>query len=579
MQTYCRDVQRGRRPAGELEKLAVERHQRDLKAAKRRGYWFDEREAASAVMFFALLKHSKGEWAGQRFDLAPWQVFLVWVLFGWKRIADGCRRFRSAYVEVARKNGKSTLAAGIGLFLFAGDLEPGAEVYTAATKRAQAGIIHGEAVRMVSRSPSLKRQIQTVKNNLSCAATESKYEPLGRDSHTEDGLNVHGALLDELHAHPDRGMYDVLDSATGARRQPLILSITTAGFDPGPDSIAWELHEYTARILRGQLRDDTWFGVIYSLDEGDDWQDERTWPKANPNLGVSVRLDDLRAMVAKAKASPAAQNNVKTKRLNIWTASKTRWLDQSVWDACAAEPEPDDGRAWYAGLDLSSTDDLTAFVRVCRRPDPDAEPEIDPDAGDDDAGEEQQTGEIQASLSDLWDVHATLWVPEDTIHRLEIEGRPSYRQWERAGLLHPVPGPVIDPAHVRADILRDCEHLDLREIAYDPWEAQETAIRLEEDHGLTMVQCRQGFRSMSGPMKHTEKLLRLARVRHGNHPVLSWMFNNVEVKSDPAGNIKPIKPEHGSSQKIDGIVALIMAVSRAMLQPPEGYYNEGLMTL
>ena len=279
---YIDDVLKGRIVAGRLVRLAVERHQRDLKTAKDRGLRFDPKAAKRVLDFFGRLRHSKGEWAGQPFVLAPWQAFILWVVFGWMR-ADGSRRFRTAYHEVSRKNGKSTLAAGVGLYLFAADQEAGAEVYTAATKRDQARIVHSEAVRMVASSPGLSRFITTFKDNLSLLRTGSKYEPLGADADTMDGLNISGAIIDELHAHPTRKVWDVIETGTGARRQPLLFAITTAGFDR--HSVCWEQHDYGVKVLEGVIEDDTFFAYIAALDPEDDWQDASVWIKANPNLG------------------------------------------------------------------------------------------------------------------------------------------------------------------------------------------------------------------------------------------------------------------------------------------------------
>ncbi|GAH39281.1 unnamed protein product, partial [marine sediment metagenome] len=313
---YMRGVEDGSIPAGRLVRLAVERHVRDLVEGPKRGLHWDRQAAQHAIDFFGFLKHSKGEWAGQPFLLEPWEQWLLWMIFGWKR-ADGLRRFRTAYIEVARKNGKTTWGAGLGLYLLVADGEPGAEIYSAATKREQARLSHGEAVRMVRSSRALSRMVGVVKDNLHIRATASKYEPLGADANTMDGLNVHAAIIDELHAHRNRRVVDVLETATGARRQPLICEITTAGSDQ--TSICYEHHEYARQILEGTIDDDSWFAYIACLDEEDDWLDEEAWKKANPNLGVSVKLDSLRRTAQKAKRLPAAQNAFRRLHLNEWT--------------------------------------------------------------------------------------------------------------------------------------------------------------------------------------------------------------------------------------------------------------------
>src|SRR5512139_2470424 len=287
---YIDDVVAGRVSACHWVQQAAQRHIDDLEHGAERGLHFDQDAAEHVLKFFTILRHSKGEWAGRLIELEPWQQFLLWTLFGWKR-ADGTRRFRTAYIEVARKNGKSTMGAGIGLYLLAADGEPGAEIYSAATKRDQARITHLEAVRMVRSSPMLKRRIRTFRDNLNIEGTASKFEPLGADADTTDGLNIHGAIVDEIHAHKTREMWDRLDTATGARRQPLMFGITTAGYDR--QSLCWTLNEYSKKVLDRVIDDDTFFGLIYTLDEGDDWQDEKTWIKANPNLNVSKKIDDL----------------------------------------------------------------------------------------------------------------------------------------------------------------------------------------------------------------------------------------------------------------------------------------------
>src|SRR5512139_2609270 len=333
-QDYIENVLSGRQVACKWVHLAVERHVKDLDTGAERGLTFDQTEAKKAIAFFSLLKHSKGEWAGQIIDLEPWQQFILWVLFGWKR-ADGTRRFRAAYQEIARKNGKSTMGAGIGLYLLAADGEPGAEIYSAATKRDQARITHLEAVRMVRSSPMLKRRIRTFRYNLNIENTASKFEPLGADADTTDGLNIHGAIVDEIHAHKTREMWDKIDTATGARRQPLMFGITTAGYDR--QSLCWTLNEYSKKVLDRVIDDDTFFGLIYTLDDGshggdpDDWQDETTWIKSNPNLNVSKKIDDLRRKCQRATEMPSAQNSFLRLELNVWTQSETKWMPIEHW--------------------------------------------------------------------------------------------------------------------------------------------------------------------------------------------------------------------------------------------------------
>src|SRR5690606_33938454 len=307
-------------------------------------------------------------------ELQPWQQFRIGAVFGWMRedpeTGEASRRFRTAYNEVARKNGKSTEAAGIGLYMLDADGEPGAEVYSAATRRDQARIVWDEAARMVERSPALRKRVNVLRGrgNMHILETHSKFEPLGADVDGLDGLNIHCAIVDELHAHRTREVWDVLETATGARRQSLIWAITTAGFDR--EGICYELRDYSVQVLEGAIQDDTWFAYIATIDEGDDPFDEAVWVKANPNLGLSVKLDDMHRLALKAKTVPTALNNFLTKRLNVWTQQATRWIDPDLWvENAGVVPAKEleeklKGAVCYGGLDLSSTTDFTAWVMV-----------------------------------------------------------------------------------------------------------------------------------------------------------------------------------------------------------------------
>lgn len=556
---YIQGVLSGEVVACKWVKLAVERHLRDLECGPQRGLYFDEDAAQHILDFFRFLKHSKGEWAGQIVGLELWQQFFLWVLFGWKR-EDGTRRFRTAYQEVARKNGKTTIAAGVGLYLFDADEEPGAEIYTAATKRDQARIAHSEATRMVKASPSLRKRIRTFKDNLNILDSAAKFEPLGQDADSLDGLNVHGAIVDEVHAHKNRELWDILDTATGSRRQPLMFAITTAGFDR--HSLCWQLHEYLEKVLTGVLEDDTFFGIIYTLDqevkdsegntleEGDDWQDERCWVKANPNLGVSKKLDDMQRKAHMAKEMPTALNNFLRKELNVWTQSETKWLPVESWKKCAAMVDTDGlrGRICYGGLDLSSNTDVTAFVLV-----------FPPEQAD-----------------EPYQIVCRFWIPQDSMRERSRRDRVPYDVWVRQGFINATPGNVIDYDFIVADIDELAQRYDIGEIAFDRWGATKMYQTLE-DARMTMVQFGQGFASMSPPMKELEKLILSNGIAHGGNPVLTWMADNLVARTDPAGNIKPDKEK--STEKIDGMVALIMGLDRAIRHAPSVYENQGIREL
>lgn len=537
---YARDVVDGTIVACKWTSLACERYFHDLKHGDERGLWFDRETAVAAIHFFHLLKHSKGEWAGQYIKLEPWQQFIVWNAFGWMR-EDGTRRFRTIWEEVARKNGKSTVGAGFGLKLAFADLEPGAEVYSAATKRDQARIVHSEAIRMVKKNSILRKHIRVYKDNLHMEASASKYEPLGADTDSTDGLNVHGILADEVHAWRSREMWDVLETATGSRRQPMIVAITTAGMDRL--SVCYEKHEYTRKVLEGwedgSFVDDSWFGIIYTIDDEDDWRDEACWIKANPNLGVSKKWDDMRMKALRAAKMPAAQNNFKRRELNIWVQGETKWMDMESWRECEGKiqaldlPERLKGRTGYGGLDLSSTSDVTAFVMVF------------PDD------------------KDNLDVVCRFWVPEDAVMQRSQEGT-HYAEWVRDGYIEATPGNVVDYDWIFEQLEEDADTFDIDQMAFDRWGAARV-VQVLEKQGMTMVQFGQGYASMSPPMKELERLIGAKKIRHGNNPVLTWMADNLVARMDPAGNIKPDKER--SREKIDGVVALIMAIDLALRHP------------
>lgn len=549
---YVEDVLNGTITAGRLVRLACARHRKDLETGHERGLIFDEEAGARAIEFFGFLHHSKGEWAGEVFELAGWQAFIVWSLFGWKIKASGLRRFRNAYDEIARKNGKSTLAAGIGLLLFIADGEPGAEVYTAATKRDQAKITHGEAERMVKASPGLRKIIRIVRDNMHVPDTASKFEPLGADADTMDGLNIHGAVVDELHAHKTRAVLDVIETATGARRQPLIFKITTAGYDR--TSVCWDDHIYAIQILEGTIEDDAFFAFIASIDEDDDWRDPAVWPKANPNLGISAKLDDLQVKCTKAREMATAQNAFRRLHLNEWTEQSVRWLDIEKWDKCpkVMDPEQLAGRTCYGGLDLSTKIDLTARALVFP-PEPDDE-----------------TKTYQALLQ--------FFLPEDNMKERVERDRVPYDVWARAGLITLTPGNVIDYAFIRETVQQDAKRYNLIEMGYDPWNATQLAVQLVED-GIEMVEVRQGPKSMAEPTKELEALVKSRRLNSGGNPVLRWNAANVTVRTDPNDNYMPDKAK--SYERIDGIVALLMGLGRAIVSANSQsvYTSRGLTIL
>lgn len=532
---YARGVIDGTIVAGGWVRKACERHLRDLEDAHERGLYFDAETAARVSRFFGGLKHSKGEWAGQSLHLEPWQEFIVGSLFGWKR-ADGSRRFRVAYVEVPRKNGKSLLAAGVGLYLAFYDNEGGAEVYAAATKRDQAKIVWGDARAIVLAVPTMKKKITVPKTERAIGSmfdetTRSKFEPLGQDADSLDGLNIHGAIVDELHAHKARGMWDVIQTATGARRQPLTFAITTAGYDR--NSVCYEQHRYGEQILDELFEDDTFFVYIASWDEEDDWQTPEAWAKANPNYGISVKVDDLERKAEKAKQIPGEQNAFLRLHGNVWTEQATRWLDLDLWDAGNADPDTLTGRACYAGV-VSSEEDLTALA--------------------------------------LWfpdgagggDVVASFFMPEDNVGEKVRQTNVPLDRWAEDGWIEATEGNVVDYDTIRKRLNDLQEVFDIREVAVRQHSTTQLMTQLVGD-GFAVVPINRGFPGMSAATKEVERLLTAHKLRHGGQPVLRWQASNIAIRQDADGEKRPDRENSGGS--IVGMEALIIAVARALVQP------------
>lgn len=525
-----------------LVRLARQRHLKDLDEASQRDIYFDQKAADQAVQFFKLLRHTKAEWAGQHFAPSPWQEHdVIRPLFGWKR-KDGTRRFRVAYLEVARKNGKSSMAAAIGNKLFLNDHEPGAEVYTAATKRDQARITHDESkaqVRGLLRDdPRLKRIIVVSRDNLAIPSMRCKYEPLGQDADTMDGLNVHGAIIDELHMHKTPDVWNVLETATAARRQPLLFGITTAGFDR--NSICWHLHDYAAKVLDGTIEDDSFFGYICSLDEKDDWKDSKLWIKANPNLDVTVKTDDLMRKFKKARESPTFENEFKRLHLNVWTQQHTKWLSMEQWDRCVGHVDPSalKKKECYGGLDLAPKRDLSSLVLVFR-------------------------------IGDRYKVLPFFWMPEENVRENERRDRLPYSMWIKQGLITATEGNVTDYEVIRETLNKLEKKYEIEEIAFDPFGATELVTKLMRDH-FKMVEFRQTIQAFNEPTQKLEALITAGQIEHGAHPVLRAHAQAVTVKTDLNENIRPVKDK--TTGRIDGIVALIMALSRAILRREPSEY-------
>lgn len=513
---------------------------------------YDEAKADRAVTFINNLSHTKGKWAGKRFDLLPWQEQIVRDLFGIVK-EDGNRQFLTAYIEIPKKNGKSELAAAIALYLLYADNEASAEVYGAACDRNQASIVFDVAKQMVQMSRPLEKRskIMGATKRIVNYSNAGFYQVLSAETGTKHGLNVSGLVFDEIHAQPNRHLYDVLTKGSGdAREQPLFFIITTAGTDR--NSICYELHTKALDILNGRKKDTSFYPVVYGLSDEDDWNDEENWRRANPSLGHTIGIDRVREAYQQALDNPAEENVFKQLRLNMWTSSSVAWIPEHVY-AKGNDPiqyESLKGRSCYAGLDLSSTSDITAFVLVFP-------PRFE---------------------EENYIVLPFFWLPEDTLELRCRRDHVMYDVWERQGYIKTTEGNVVHYGFIEKIIEDLSEIYHIKEIAYDRWNATQMVQNLE-GMGLTMVPFGQGYKDMSPPSKELYKLMMEGKIQHGGHPVLKWMGQNVVMRQDPAGNIKPDKEK--SVEKIDGIVALIMGLDRCIRhQSDEGsvYDERGILS-
>ena len=534
---YAKRVIQGKNPACKWVKAACQRQQddRDRWRAKGSLFSFSKAKATSVCQFIEYLPHVKGPLAKQEISLEPWQIFVLTTVFGWIKESDGKRRFRRSYIEVPRGNGKSAMSSGVGLYMLAADGEMGAEVYSLATTRDQARIVFGDAQQMVRLSPDLRRHygMEISAHNINILMQGSKFEPLSAEGSTLDGLNIHLGIIDELHAHKTRTVYDVVETGTGKRDQSLLWVITTAGSDRS--GICYEVRGFVTKVLDGVIQDDSQFGVIYGLDDDDDWATEDSLKKANPNWGVSVRPEVVLPLMAKALQMASATNNFLTKHLNRWVNADTAWMDMRAWDRCKCELTLDDfaGEPCHIGLDLASKVDFAALILVFRR-----------------------ENEYYAFLRS--------YLPENTIYRAE---NAQYQGWHNDGRIISTPGDVIDYSAIENDLIELNSRFQVEEIAYDPWQALQLSTRMTEQ-GLQMVEMRATVANFSEPMKQLQALVLSGKFKHDGDPVLAWMASNVVGHLDAKDNIYPRKerPEN----KIDGIVALIMAMGRAIVAEEGG---------
>lgn len=560
------------RQPGKYERLYLARHERDLALSRQegghpRGLWFDVEDGNRVVEFVeGYCRHAEGEWAGAPLLLEEWQKQLLRIVFGWKRL-NGTRRFRTAYIEIPRKNGKSALSSALALYLLMADGEPGAQVYSFATKEEQAAIVWRVAASMAQKSPDLKRflSVHGIKKKTGgtiwCDRESAFFRTLGADSSTQDGLNPHGAIADELHEHKDRDVWTKLRTATGARRQPMQIEITTAGvFDP--ESIGWLEHQYAIDILEETIEDESFFAFIAAADEGPevDVFSVETQQQANPNYGVSAKVDMLADIAQLAKNAPSVYNDYLRYHLNRWTQQVSRWLSIEQWRECdpiskeaaleireAREKRLLEGkRRCWGGLDLAQTSDLNALVLA-----------FEPDE------------------NNLVELLCRFYLPEETVKAESKKKRKHYERWVEDGWIIQTPGRVTDYEFIRRDVkeLRD-RGARIEEIAFDKLGAGDLTVKLEDHDGFKMVVHQQGFVSMNAPSKEWERRTINSSLRHGGHPVLAWNVGNAVTATDSAGSIKPDKKN--AKGKIDGLVAGIMGLGRLTVCAPiqSGSYLE-----
>lgn len=535
---------------------------------------YDKAAADFAVAFIESLCHTKGTWAGKPFELIDWQEQIIRDLFGTLK-PNGYRQFNTAYIEIPKKQGKSELAAAVALLLTCGDGEERAEVYGCAADRQQAAIVFDVAADMVRMCPALSKRVKILasQKRLIYTPTNSFYQVLSAEAYSKHGFNIHGVVFDELHTQPNRKLFDVMTKGSGdARMQPLYFLITTAGTDT--HSICYETHQKAKDIIEGRKIDPTFYPVIYGADESDDWTDPKVWKKANPSLDITVGIDKVKAACESAKQNPGEENAFRQLRLNQWVKQAVRWMPMEKWDKCAFSVDEDEleGRVCYGGLDLSSTTDITAFVLV-----------FPPSLGG--ASSVPRLGDGFATSccppldeDDKYIILPYFWIPEDNLTLRVNRDHVPYDVWERQGFLQTTEGNVVHYGFIEKFIERLGERFNIREIAFDRWGAVQMVQNLE-GMGFTVVPFGQGFKDMSPPTKELMKLVLEQKIAHGGHPVLRWNMDNIYIRTDPAGNIKADKEK--STEKIDGAVATIMALDRAIRCGNDGgasvYDDRGLL--
>ena len=531
------------------------RYQYDILATEKIDeFFFDKKAADLVVQFFEnYLVHIKGsQFANSSFILEKWQKEILRNLFGWKKKSDNTRRFRECYIEIPRKNGKSSLCAGIGLYLLFADKEQGAEVYSAAADRSQAAIVFDTAKEMIKRNETLLSKSESFKNSIIYPKFASSYKCLSADAFTKHGLNAHGIIFDELHAQPDRELYDVLLTSTGSRMQPLMVSITTAGYDK--NSICYEKHEYARMISQGIIDDSTFYPVVFGCDPDDDWKSVHAWKKANPNFNVSISQEYFEKECQKAIDVPSYENTFKRLHLNMWTEQDVRWLPMDKYDnSIIPEFNIEDlyGKSCYVGMDLSTVADLTSIAAI-----------------------------FPCEKTQGYFILPKFFIPKENLYQKMREDKVPYDKWEQQGYLTSTDGNVVDYEFIQEYITNFLmKKFNVVEIGYDSWNATQFALQLQKK-GVPMFEVRQGFKTMNEPSQNFLKLVLAGKIYHNKNPVLRWNASNCVISHDAQGNIKPSKAK--SNARIDGIVATIMAMSRHIFKEEavtSVYANRGLITL
>jgi phage terminase large subunit-like protein len=535
---YARDVQAGRIVACEWVRKAIDRHHRDMERIGDSDwpFVFDAEAAERACKSTQLFREVKGPRAGRKLLLSPWQRFIVISAFGWIRQATGARRFRYVLCYVPRGNGKTTMAAPLGLYMLALDREGGSEVYAAAVTRQQARLVFDVAQFMAVREPEFRSRygVQVAAHAITQEAQAGTFRPLSRDASSMDGLNVHFAILDELAQHKTREVHDVLITATGKRSQAMILAITTAGSNQS--GIGFEQWGYAQKVLNGEIVDEQFFAILYTIDKDDEWTDPMAWRKANPNWGISVMPDVIEQLCLRAQQVASQQSAFKQKHLNVWTNADVAWMNMQTWNS-RADPTLNvadfEGEEVVIGLDLAAKIDLAAKAKLFRR-----------------------------AIDGVYHYYLFMdfFLPEAAVS----DGRnDSYATWENDGWLRTCPGEVNDFDLIQQSIMDDGNRFRITDVAYDPWQALQMATHLDQQ-SIPVIEYRPTVANFSAPMKEIDALVRDGRFHHNGDPVLAWNVSCVRVQEDMKGNIFPRKDRNDPRQKIDGLVAALMAMGRRM---------------